>query len=290
MRRALAIPLLISTWCACCALAGCEAIANQMHEHVEDFKFHVSHKRLADDAWASVEHICGDHPHADDFEDGYKEGYYDRASGFRGCPPPVPPKKYWSVHYQGPEGAEQIFAWFEGYRVGVMAAEHDGVSDLSRLPSSIVEPPPMELIDVEAAPAPMEVPPPAPGLTAPDDDTMSETAPDPTGPLVMSIGEDVLQAGALPVDETSKWVKTSDQRREGRAENQPVDHVFEVESGEMLTTITEEASALGKPRRKPIEASRPLPSPEPAEPTPSTASIRWKSTGMATQNPGSPKD
>jgi hypothetical protein len=66
--------------------------------------------------------------HSVDYAQGFEEGYYDVASGGDGCPPPLPPEKYWRATYNSPVGQEHVKAWFQGFRDGAAAARADGVA------------------------------------------------------------------------------------------------------------------------------------------------------------------
>ena len=61
------------------------------------------------------------------FKAGFIAGYHNVAGGGNGCPPSLPPRKYWSWKYQTPEGQCKVNAWFEGYPHGARAAEEDGI-------------------------------------------------------------------------------------------------------------------------------------------------------------------
>lgn len=61
-----------------------------------------------------------------DFGQGFRAGYETVCLGGDGCPPAMPPRSYWSYHYQGDEGRCQVMAWYDGYHHGVLAAQCDG--------------------------------------------------------------------------------------------------------------------------------------------------------------------
>src|SRR5690606_39815842 len=54
------------------------------------------------------------------------DGYKSVCIGGDGCPPAMPPRHYWSHHYQCDEGKCQIMAWYDGFHHGVLAAQIDG--------------------------------------------------------------------------------------------------------------------------------------------------------------------
>jgi hypothetical protein len=71
-----------------------------------------------------------------DFGYGFRQGYADVAGGADGCPPALPPRKYWGVCYQSPEGRCAIAAWFDGYQHGAAVAFSDGAGSYGRVPTS----------------------------------------------------------------------------------------------------------------------------------------------------------
>ena len=120
-------------------------------------------------AWHEMQ-VCPDlGPAADDFERGWKKGYFDVSTGGDGCAPPVAPKCYWSFKYQSPEGQQQIEAWFAGYRSGAEAGLVTGHHQWAFVPTSksaghgsdmpLIVPhneggPPAHLLDGEVLPTP----------------------------------------------------------------------------------------------------------------------------------------
>lgn len=71
-----------------------------------------------------------------DFGDGFQAGYRNVAAGKNGCPPPMPPQKYYGVCYQNEAGKKKVIAWYNGWSHGVYAAECDGVRERSRIPTA----------------------------------------------------------------------------------------------------------------------------------------------------------
>ncbi|MBI2481161.1 MAG: hypothetical protein HYV60_21745, partial [Planctomycetia bacterium] len=74
-------------------------------------------------AWHNQKNLFADHTEFRAFGAGFRDGYEAVASGGNGCPPPLPPRKYWTWKYQTPEGQCKVAAWFEGYTYGATAAE-----------------------------------------------------------------------------------------------------------------------------------------------------------------------
>lgn len=65
----------------------------------------------------------------DSFREGFIAGYHDVAKGGKGCPPAVPPRRFWSWKYQTAEGQAKVNEWFAGYPYGAKAAEEDGIGN-----------------------------------------------------------------------------------------------------------------------------------------------------------------
>lgn len=82
-----------------------------------------SHARQA---WREHGAEFADQPHLDDFAEGFRAGYADVLRGEPGCPPPVPPRRYWRTKYENPAGREQVDAWYAGYPYGASSAEMNG--------------------------------------------------------------------------------------------------------------------------------------------------------------------
>jgi len=62
-----------------------------------------------------------------EFEDGFVQSYIDLADGYSGETPAVPSPYYWHARYRVPEGQARVQDWFEGYRMGALNAEQDGI-------------------------------------------------------------------------------------------------------------------------------------------------------------------
>ena len=80
-------------------------------------------------AWSARVHEFSDQPHFLTIGAGFRAGYKNVASGGNGCPPPVPPRKYWSWKYQTEKGQAKVSAWYAGFPYGAMVAEQKGVDD-----------------------------------------------------------------------------------------------------------------------------------------------------------------
>jgi hypothetical protein len=124
--RILSIVLLLATLSGCASL--CEVYNGQAMQ--------VRNKMMAHHAWHRWRWCYEDMPCRADFARGFKDGYKDVMKGGTGCQPVMPPRFYWSVHYQNADGHCHINAWFEGYTHGAMGAAQDGYASSGRVPIS----------------------------------------------------------------------------------------------------------------------------------------------------------
>ena len=125
------------------AISGCAVIRTQVRDLRDEFSIKAQNRCLAYQAWGRVTDVYCDVPCLTDFKCGFIAGFCDLAGGGRGCPPPLPPRRYWQAKYRGAVGTERAQAWFDGFRHGVLIAEQDGLANLSRIPTSVpVAPPP----------------------------------------------------------------------------------------------------------------------------------------------------
>jgi hypothetical protein len=118
----------------CLACSGC-ALTQGVNNYLEynddcnDFVMGWRNEVWARQAWHEQKHYFDGHQEQGAFGAGFRDGYADVASGANGCPPPVPPRKYWTWKYQTPEGQCKVAAWFEGYPHGARAAEEHGAGN-----------------------------------------------------------------------------------------------------------------------------------------------------------------
>lgn len=110
-------------------LAGCAEL--------QEVKIDFRNRYLAHEAWRDLREVYCDMNYEKDFGRGFRTGYYDVASGGNGCPPILPPQRYWSVRYMSTEGRARTEAWFAGFRYGAMVAEQDGIGVFIELPTSL---------------------------------------------------------------------------------------------------------------------------------------------------------
>lgn len=108
----------------CTALQGVRDVV-QYNDMCDDFVIGWRNYVWANQAWHSVKPTYAGQPYVKDFGEGFRAGYCEVAAGGNGCPPPLPPRKYWSWKYQSPEGQAKVAAWFAGYPHGAATAEQE---------------------------------------------------------------------------------------------------------------------------------------------------------------------
>ena len=115
------------------SVTGCSSFWDQIDENV----FMMRTKSSARKSWTNSQsaYRCLEH-NLDDFGRGFVAGYTAVATGGNGCPPSLPPRRYWKTKYSGPLGKKLVVAWFDGYQHGAAAAMADGVSDSRRILTS----------------------------------------------------------------------------------------------------------------------------------------------------------
>ena len=114
--------------CSAPMIVGCAGL--------EDWHYSRLHQSRAANAWKSVAADCADHPRLADYRAGWKDGYYDVATGGCGDLPPVPPKRYWDGKLAVREGNGPIAAYFQGFQMGAICAEKQGAGLRHLVPTS----------------------------------------------------------------------------------------------------------------------------------------------------------
>jgi hypothetical protein len=136
----------------------------QYPPRLDDLKECARNKKTAERAWAEFQEKQGE-DFSEHFERGFKEGYADYLyAGGTGQPPPLPPRVYWRVEFETPEGQKAINDWFAGFSGGAALAAAGGHRELVTLPTSVKEPigsvAPFQDEPLKQAPPPDEVLPP----------------------------------------------------------------------------------------------------------------------------------
>jgi hypothetical protein len=133
----LGIALLFAANTGCSTFQGVRDYL-QYNDATDDFVIGWRNYVWANKAWAAQKECYYGQPHLADFGEGFRAGYRNVAAGGNGCPPPLPPRNYWSWKYQSPEGQAKIAAWFAGYPYGAAAAEQEGAGNWREIPVSYV--------------------------------------------------------------------------------------------------------------------------------------------------------
>lgn len=128
--RSLFLVAVVSLICS----GGCQAfhaVVDHVHysDSHDDFMIGLRNRYNSWQAWQCVKDDFADHAHLKAFAEGFRAGYSDVASGGKGCPPPLPPRKYWSWKYQDAEGQAAVAAWFDGFPHGAAEAEQEGLGN-----------------------------------------------------------------------------------------------------------------------------------------------------------------
>lgn len=149
----------------------------QWDRHSDSIGRHMRDSSLASEAW---EEIClrdGDvysRHYRRGFFDGFKD-YMDQ--GGTGDPPTTPPRSYWRLYFQNPEGHQAMQDWFDGFRHGASVARASGIRDYVVVPLSSV--PPREILTDE--PPGLETPAPGSAVTPEKMGPFPEKTPDKPG-------------------------------------------------------------------------------------------------------------
>lgn len=176
-RTALLLVLGMSLACGC----------HSLQTRVSDDMIAARNYRESLMAWWSVRHIYADNePHLNDFGRGFRVGYENVANGGNGCPPTLPPQRYWAARYQDDYGHEQVVSWYNGYSHGVELALADGVGHRNEIVTS------MQLYSHANPPTEIALPHPD-ELNAPQGTTYEEgvLVPEPTAPALSPTPNDL---------------------------------------------------------------------------------------------------
>ena len=131
--------LLLVTSVAVASSTGCTAFLGlrdfiAYNDGSNNFVIGWRNEVWARQSWHDNKYAFADQAYLADFGIGYRAGYQEVASGGNGCPPPLPPRKYWKWHYETPEGQAKIAAWFAGFPHGAAAAEQDCAGEWMEIP------------------------------------------------------------------------------------------------------------------------------------------------------------
>jgi hypothetical protein len=130
---------------------------------------HIRDASLAEEAWEEVCVRDGD-AYSRHYRRGFLEGFRDYMNmGGTGDPPTLPPRSYWRIYYQSPEGHDAIQDWFDGFRHGSSVAKASGIRDYVTVPVSSVPPSENQTEVSDEPPRKEPEKTPAPGVVVPPD-------------------------------------------------------------------------------------------------------------------------
>jgi hypothetical protein len=101
-------------------IAGCASFNDARYEHTQ--------KARARAAWRCVPDRVKQHCYPKDYEKGWKDGFYDVATGGKGCPPVVAPHEYWRPEQILEDCDNRRHAYYDGFQ--------DGAASASRYPDT----------------------------------------------------------------------------------------------------------------------------------------------------------
>ncbi len=122
----LALGMTATGFAGCTMLNGLQMKLDNS-ECIDDFMISHRNKVMAARAWLRVKHCYRGHRYQKDLRAGFIAGYLEVATGGSGCTPTVVSPQYWGWRHQSGNGQSAVNAWFEGFPLGVKAAEEDGI-------------------------------------------------------------------------------------------------------------------------------------------------------------------
>jgi hypothetical protein len=141
-------------------LVGCRlaqtAAHNLVNEPVEYFDERKVTKRVREEAEDVLKELCGRRGRvfADDFKDGFVDGYADFLErGGNTAPPAVPPLKYRRGRFLNPDGHARIHDYFAGFKMGMDTAAQTGKRQFYTVPVLVPDPLPDPTVNARQIPA-----------------------------------------------------------------------------------------------------------------------------------------
>ena len=141
-------------------LAGCHlanmAAHNALNEPIEYFDQQALHARLRGDARKALRDVqdrLGPRALADDYGEGFLDGYVDYLEhGGESLPPAVPPLKYRRSRFLNQDGHARIHEYFAGFQQGADTACHSGERSFLTVPVLVAEQNPEQAPNVKQTP------------------------------------------------------------------------------------------------------------------------------------------
>lgn len=143
---ALLFAMLLSTGCGVTKQLAINTVWDPLHwdRYSDSIGRHLRDKTHAEEAWDEICLRDGD-VYSRHYRRGFEEGFRDfMDDGGTGDPPVLPPRTYWRVYYQNPEGQQAVQDWFDGFRHGASVARASGMRNYVTVPLSSV--PPREML------------------------------------------------------------------------------------------------------------------------------------------------
>lgn len=97
--------------CLLVAVGGCATLTDHHYEKTQ--------RARAREAWRQHGSKCHNQVCEKDYAAGWKDGFYDIATGGKGCPPVVAPCKYWSPSQILEDCDSRRLAYYDGFQDGV---------------------------------------------------------------------------------------------------------------------------------------------------------------------------
>ncbi|MDG2220739.1 MAG: hypothetical protein P8L85_05130 [Rubripirellula sp.] len=116
-----------------CTLTRGTVNALRNSDCVDEFMIGYRNRAMAEKAWHCRKDRFGNQPYGHEYKEGFIDGYVEIAGGGLGCCPKIAPSRYWGWKYQSATGRQAVNAWFEGYPMGVQAAEQEGIGNWGRI-------------------------------------------------------------------------------------------------------------------------------------------------------------
>ena len=92
---------------------------------------------LAEQAWIGV--LATVQNPSPEYENGFTEGFADYLyRGGTGKAPLVPPRGFWKLRFQNPNGELKVKEWYAGFEHGVRDCQQRGIRDMWTVPTSFV--------------------------------------------------------------------------------------------------------------------------------------------------------
>ncbi|MBI1347052.1 hypothetical protein GC163_12260 [bacterium] len=147
-------------------LSGCASIRDAV---LQD-KLYLRNSKEAAHAWrefCDIRTSGNDDWATEHYKIGFRDGYVGVAMGANGCPPTLPPKRYWKPEFRTPQGKVCVTDWYNGYAEGAQSAKSAGAPERNRVLTAVDVYGVGTSSNTPLAPVPMPAIPPAPHMEPP---------------------------------------------------------------------------------------------------------------------------